>query len=57
MRKVEDSWKEKHSVCYARILVGLSCRTCKYNEDCKEVKEQGYHSLYDYYNITKHLQK
>ena len=56
MKKEKDSWKDKHSVCYARILLGLSCRTCKYNEDCKKIKEQGYHSLYDYYNITKHEQ-
>ena len=55
MRKVVDSWKDKQSVCYTRLTLELSCITCKYNEDCKKVKEQGYHSLYDYYNITKHL--
>ena len=56
MNKVKDSWKDKYSVCYTRLTLELSCRTCKYNEDCKKVNEQGYHSLYDYYNITKHLQ-
>ena len=56
MKKVIDSWKDKHSVCYTRLMLELSCISCKYKEDCKKVKEQGYHSLYDYYNITKHLQ-
>ena len=56
MKKESYSWKEKYSVCYTRILLGLSCRKCIYKEDCKKVKEKGYHSLYDYYNITKHEQ-
>ena len=54
MKKVIDSWKDKYSVCYTRLMLELSCRTCKYNEECEQVKKQGYHSLYDYYNITKH---
>lgn len=50
MKKVSDSCKNKHSVCYTRLVLELSCRTCKYKEECEKVKEHGYHSLYDYYN-------
>ena len=49
-----DCTINKYSVCYTRLMLKLSCRSCIYEEDCKKVKEQGYHSLYDYYNITKH---
>lgn len=57
MKKVSDSWKDKYSVCYTRLKIELSCITCIYKEECENVKEQGYNSLYDYYNRTKHLQK
>ena len=54
MKKVLDSLEEKYSVCYTRLMLELSCRSCKYKEECEKVKKQGYNSLYDYYNITKH---
>lgn len=56
MEKEIISWKEKYSVCRTRLMLELSCRACKYKEYCEKIKKQGYHSLYDYYNITKHEQ-